>query len=136
MNTTQKPVDDSPSLGMHAHGEHVEDADASSGDEDWVRSPEDDIHSPQAAAIAALNRGGADLPMAEEGDARAVDFAPGESPSPLPAGVWDNPGSGTSISLPQVGGGCASRDSTPRMFAGGANQMHSWLITMKLPVAH
>lgn len=116
----EQAVEESPSLGMHAQGMHAVDMGGTSGDENWLGSVDNSIDSPAAAAAALMNEDNHDLPCADAGDAHAVDLTPEESPSPLPPGVWsDNPGSGTSISLPQLDGR-ASRDSTPRMCTGGA----------------
>eukprot|EP00892_Ulva_mutabilis_P010556 jgi/Ulvmu1/7873/UM004_0104.1 len=114
-------VEGSPSLGTgHAQASPAADVDDASGGEQ--RPPfdsDEDIDAQDAAAAALLHASEHELPCALEGGAHAVDLAPHESPSPLPPGVWDDPESGTSISLPQLHGGGASRDSTPRMFAGG-----------------
>lgn len=124
-NNPEQAAEESPSLGMHAQGVHVVDMGGTSGDENWLGSVGSSIDSPAAAAAALINEENHDLPCADAGDAHAVDLTPEESPSPLPPGVWtDNPGSGTSISLPQLDGR-ASRDSTPRMCTGGAIRLQT-----------
>lgn len=118
----EEGIHESPSLGMHAADLAVEDcgSESDSVDENCRDAPSNGSHQEVDAGHVSINRDSQDLPCADPGDARVVDLAPEDSPLPLPIGAWgEKRASGRSISLPHLDGGCASRDSTPRMFAGG-----------------